>query len=62
MLGWTQEEIAERLGVERSSVSLDVKNSEIGKIHASLGKHWNDKGVAEWANHRLVGHCVHQDN
>ena len=62
MRGWTQEEIAERLGVSQDTISLYTKNSEIGKISNSIGKNWNDKGVAEWANHRLVGHCVHQDN
>ena len=49
-LGWTQEEIGARLGVDRSLVSLDVNNSHLGKIHETLGEHWNEKGIAEVAN------------
>jgi hypothetical protein len=54
LLGWTQEEIAERLEVDQGLISKDMKNSEIGKIHNSIGKQWNDKGVAEWANRMAV--------
>jgi hypothetical protein len=51
MLGWTQEEIGERLGrMDDTTISKDLKNSEIGKIQVSIGKNWNDQGVAEWAN------------
>jgi DNA modification methylase len=50
-LGWRQEAIAAKLNVkDRSSISLDVKNSHLGKIHETLGEHWNDKGIAEVAN------------
>jgi len=41
-----QAEIGERLGVDRSVISTDVGNSQLGKIHTDLGEHWNDKGVA----------------
>lgn len=27
-----------------------MKNSHLGKIHETLGPHWNDKGIAELAN------------
>ena len=47
MLGWTQEEIGERLRVDQGLVSKDMKNSHLGKIHKELGPHWNDKGLAE---------------
>lgn len=30
MLGWTQEEIAEKLGIKQPTVSVDIKNSESG--------------------------------
>jgi DNA-binding NarL/FixJ family response regulator len=49
-LGWTQAEIGERLGVDDTTVSKDLKNSQLGKIQVDLGEHWNDKGVAEVAN------------
>jgi predicted transcriptional regulator len=45
-LGWTQEEIGERLGVVQSVVSRDMQNSQLGKMHEALGEHWNDKGVS----------------
>jgi hypothetical protein len=48
-LGWTQEEIGDLLGVDRSLISGDVKNSHLGKIHETLGEHWNEKGIAELA-------------
>ena len=51
---WTQAEIAGRLGVSQFTISQDMKNSEIGKIHNSLGENWNDKSVAEWANRMLT--------
>ena len=38
-------EIAERLGCDQSLISLDVKNSEIGNIHKSLGAHWDGEIV-----------------
>ena len=50
MLGWTQEEIGERLGVDRRTISLDAKNSHLGKIGKDLPEAWNDKGIAEAAN------------
>ena len=43
----TQREIAERLGVTQSVISEDIGNSEIGKIHQTLGPEWNDKQLAE---------------
>lgn len=49
-LGWTQQAIGEKLGVDRSLISGDVKNSHLGKIHETLGPHWNEKGIAELAN------------
>lgn len=33
MLGWTQREIGELLGVDRTVVSRDVRNSDSGKMH-----------------------------
>lgn len=47
-LGWTQKEIAERLGVAQSVVSEDIGNCNLAKIDTGAG--WNDKGIAEWAN------------
>lgn len=49
-LGWTQEEIAGRLGVDQGLISKNMKNSHLGKIHNLLGEGWNDKGIAETAN------------
>lgn len=49
-LGWTQEQIGERLGIDRSIVSRDVQSSHLGNLHADLGENWNEKGVAELAN------------
>ena len=43
-LGWTQEEIGERLGVVQSVVSLDIENSYLGNIAGLLGDHWNASG------------------
>ena len=37
-LGWTQEEIAEKVGLERSSISIIVNNTESGKIHNLLAE------------------------
>ena len=45
-LGWTQEEIGERLGVVQSVVSLDIENSYLGNIAGLLGDHWN----ASWSS------------
>ena len=42
-LGWTQEEIAELTGLERSSISKIVNNTNIGKIHNSIND-WLSKG------------------
>jgi hypothetical protein len=53
-LGWTQQEIADRLGVSQQSASDDTRNSEIGKIGTALGESWNTTGVAEWANRMNV--------
>lgn len=53
-LGWTQDEIAARLGVAQSVISADIGKSEIGEIDNSLGENWNEKSVAEWANRMQV--------
>ncbi len=53
-LGWTQKDIADRLGVGQATISEDIDNSEIGKIDNSIGPNWNDKSVAEWANRMQV--------
>jgi len=50
MLGWTQEEIGERLGVDRRTIGLDAKNCHLAKISSELPEGWNDKGIAEVAN------------
>ncbi len=44
-MGRTQREIGVRLGVERSLISLDVKNCSFAKIHTDLGDQWNEQGV-----------------
>ena len=49
-----QVEIGERLDVDDTTVSKDLKNSQLGKIQVDLGEHWNDKGVAEVANRPTV--------
>jgi hypothetical protein len=49
-LGWTQTEIGNKLGVSQDTVSLDTKNSHLGKLRSDLGPHWNEKGIAEVAN------------
>lgn len=43
--GWAQAEIGERFGVDDTTVSKDLKNSQLGKIAGSLGEHWAE-GVA----------------
>lgn len=48
-LGWTQQEIADNLGVTERTVLDDRKNSHLGKISDDLGDTWNDKGLAEVA-------------
>ena len=53
-LGWTHAEIAEVLGVGRSTITEDVENSEIGKIDKSLGEKWNDRDVAEFSNRTAI--------
>jgi len=57
-LGWTQVEIGERLGVDRSLVSLDVKNCHLAKIHTDLGPDWNEKGLEEWAQRNRLTRAV----
>ena len=42
-LGWTQEEIAEKTGLDQSSISKIMNNTEIGKIHNFL-QDWLNKG------------------
>lgn len=48
-LGWTQQEIGEKLGVTQGMIAQDIKNSHLGKINNDLGEHWNEKGLAEVA-------------
>lgn len=49
-LGWTQVEIAERLGVSQKQVSNDISNnSHLGKITNIVSDDWNDQGLAEVA-------------
>ena len=49
-LGWTQREIAERLGVDTATVNRDLlQNSNLGKMQQTLGPSWNDQGIAEAA-------------
>ena len=50
MLGWTQEEIGERLGIDQSAISRDMQNCHLAKIHNALPEGWNDKGIAEVAS------------
>lgn len=54
-LGWTQEEIGARLGVDQGLISKIMKNSNFGKIHKDLGPHWNAEGLADWAKRMEVG-------
>lgn len=49
MLGWTQREIGERLGVDNSLISKTLKDSNIGKIQDIIGDNWNAQAVAETA-------------
>ena len=57
-LGWTQQEIADRLDSKRETVRNDLgHNCEIAKIATAIGQNWNDKGVAEWANRMNVPLC-----
>lgn len=49
-LGWTNQAIGERLGVNERTIRDDRENSHLGKIPNDLGPHWNDKGIAEVAN------------
>jgi len=54
-LGWTNQEIADRLDVKsEATIRLDRDNSELGKIANSIGKLWNTKSVAEWANRMAI--------
>ena len=48
-LGWTQQEIADLLGVARSTVKEDVENSHLGKIDISLPPIWNEQLLADTA-------------
>lgn len=50
MLGWTQREIGERLGVSRQAIGLDANNCNLAKIGQTLGEHWNDESVADIAS------------
>jgi hypothetical protein len=38
------------LGFDDTTISKDLKNSELGKIQDSLGKLWNDQAVADAGN------------
>ena len=44
-LGWTQERIAEKLGVDERTLRRDGQNSHLGTMSEELGPHWNDKGI-----------------
>lgn len=48
-LGWTQQEIADKLGVTQKTISEDIQNSHLGKMYKDLGEHWNEKGISELA-------------
>ena len=58
MMMWTQKEIGTRLGVDDTTISKDLKNSQLGKIQDELGPDWNDKGLAEWAERTDWGSTV----
>lgn len=45
-----RQEIDDKLGVDRSLVSIDVNKCHLADIHKTLGDGWNEKGVAELAN------------
>jgi len=49
MLGWTQAEVGERLGVKQPTVSEDIENCQLAKIDNLLGPDWNNESVAEVA-------------
>lgn len=57
-LGWTQAEAGELLGVDRSSITKEVKNCHLAKIHTDLGDDWNEKGIAEWCQRTGVNHTA----
>jgi hypothetical protein len=40
------------LGFDDTTISKDLKNSELGKIQDSLGKLWNDQAVADAGNEK----------
>ncbi|MDD3918156.1 MAG: DNA methyltransferase [Synergistaceae bacterium] len=48
-LGWTQQEIADLLGVTQPTVGADIKNSHLGKIYNDLPRGWNEQLLADTA-------------
>ncbi len=48
-LGWTQQEIADLLGVTQPTVGADIKNCHLAKIYNDLPRGWNEQLLADTA-------------
>jgi transcriptional regulator with XRE-family HTH domain len=48
-LGWTQEEIGEKLGVDQSVISRIMQNGNPAVLHKSLPSDWNDRLIQQEA-------------
>jgi len=58
VLGWTQEEIAEKLGLSsHASVSEIVRNRHLSDFDKLLGPNWNEKGLQQVHGFRLGTNC-----
>ncbi len=51
-------QLSEYLGVSQDTISVDIQNSQLGKMYETLGESWNDKGVAEVANRLGLPLCT----
>ena len=55
-LGWTQQEIADRLEVDQKTVSNDRKNCHLAKIPETLPTIWNEQLLEDTAKRLNVPH------
>ena len=46
------------LGVSQDTVSLDMKNCHLAKIHNDLGANWSDQHIADWCRRSGIASFV----
>ena len=40
--------------MEQKTISLDIQNCHLAKLYKDLGEHWNEKGIADFADLHII--------